>query len=132
MRCKMYKQLTKFIKENMQSNSEPFNLRMPKELKNTIELKAKKEKLEVAEFTRAVLTFSVLPEILQSELSEEACEWITKQGKDSIEVHFGEKIQKLRQIIDNATFAIEETQKLQQKFIDAEVKCLNKICEKIK
>jgi uncharacterized protein YneF (UPF0154 family) len=30
----MKKQIRKFIKENMQSNSEPFNLRMPKELKN--------------------------------------------------------------------------------------------------
>lgn len=112
-------------------DSKPFNLRMPKELKNTIELKAKNEKFEVAEFTRAVLTFSVLPEILQSELKNEACDWITKQGKNSIEVHFGEKINKLKQIIENATFAIEETQKLQQKFIDAEVECLNKISEKL-
>jgi hypothetical protein len=85
----------------------------------------------VAEFTRAILTFSVLPELLQYKLKNEACEWITKQRQDSIEVHFGEKIRKLKQLMEDASFAIVETQKLQQKFIDAEVECLNKISNKL-
>ena len=59
------------------------------------------------------------------------CEWITKQGKDSIEVHFGEKIKRLKEIAQIASYAIEETEKLQQKFSDVEVEYMNTINSKM-
>ncbi len=127
----MNKKIIEFIKNNMHSHSEPFNLRIPKELKKVIELQAKKEDLHVADFTRAVLTNYIMPEFLSSQLKTEACDWITKQGKDCIEVDFGTKITKLRQVIKNANFAIDEIEKLQQKFLDAEVECLNNISTKL-
>ena len=74
---------------------------------------------------------SILPEILDSELKKVTCEWIIKQGKNSIEVHFGEKIKELKEIAQIASYAIEETEKLQQKFIDIEVKYLNEINSKL-
>ena len=69
--------------------------------------------------------------ILNSELKKVTCEWITKQGKDSIEIHFGEKMKKLKEIAEIASYAIEETEKLQQKFIDIEVEYLNTINSKL-
>ena len=74
---------------------------------------------------------SILPEILDSEFKKVTCEWITKQGKDSIEIHFGEKIKRLKEIVEIASYAIEETEKLQQKFIDIEVEYLNTINSKM-
>ena len=127
----MYKKLIKFIKNNMASNSEQFCMRIPKDLKRILEKSAKSQHIPLPDFVRAIITGSILPDILEDQLKETTCEWITKQGKDSIEVHFGEKIKRLRDITEMATFAIEEIEKLQQKFIDIEVDYLNTINSKL-
>lgn len=127
----MYKKIVKFIKNNMNSNTEQFSMRIPRDLKKPLEKKAKSLRLPLPDYVRAIMLNSILPEILDSELKKVTCEWITKQGKDSIEIHFGEKIKKLKEIVDIASYAIEETEKLQQKFIDIEVEYLNKIDSKL-
>ena len=127
----MYKKLIKFIKNNMDSKSEQFSIRIPKDLKNILVKGSKTQRLPLPDYVRAIIVNSILPEILDSELKKVTCEWITKQGKDSIEIHFGEKIKKLKEIVDIASYAIEETEKLQQKFIDIEVEYLNEINSKL-
>lgn len=127
----MYKKIVNFIKNNMNSNTEQFSMRIPRDLKKTLERKAKSLRLPLPDYVRAIMLNSILPEILDSELKKVTCEWITKQGKDSIEIHFGEKIKKLKEIAEIASYAIEETEKLQQKFIDIEVEYLNTINSKL-
>ncbi len=123
----MYKKIVNFIKNNMNSNTEQFSMRIPSDLKKPLTKKAKSLRLPLPDYVRAIMLNSILPEILDSKLKKVTCEWITKQGKDSIEVHFGEKKKRLKEIIDIASYAIEETERLQQKFIDAEVEYLNTI-----
>ena len=127
----MYKKIVNFIKNNMNSNTEQFSMRIPNDLKKPLERKAKSLRLPLPDYVRAIMLNSILPEILDSELKEVTCEWITKQGKDSVEIHIGEKIKRLKEIVDIASYAIEETKKLQQKFIDIEVEYLNTINSKI-
>ena len=127
----MYKKITKFVKNNMNSNTEQFSMRIPNDLKKPLEKKAKSLRLPLPDYVRAIMMNSILHEILDSELKEVTCEWITKQGKDSIEIHFGEKIKKLREIVEIASYAIEETEKLQKTFLDAEVEYMNKINSKM-
>ena len=127
----MYKNIVNFIKNNMNSNTEQFSMRIPSDLKKPLEKKAKSLRLPLPDYVRTIMLNSILPEILDSELKKVTCEWITKQGKDSIEIHFGEKIKKLKEIVDIASYAIEETEKLQQKFIDIEVEYLNEINSKL-
>ena len=111
----------------MKSNTEQFSMRIPQDLKMALEKKTKIERLPLPDYIRAVMLNSILPEILDLELKKATYEWITKQGKDSIEIHFGEKIKRLQEIIEMASYAIAETEKLQQKFIDAEVEYMNRI-----
>ena len=127
----MYKKLIKFIKNNMNSKSEQFSIRIPKDLKNILVKSSKTQRLPLPDYVRSIIVNSILPEILDSELKKVTCEWITKQGKDSIEVHFGEQIKRLKEIVDIASYAIEETKKLQQKFIDIKVEYLNEINSKL-
>jgi hypothetical protein len=127
----MFKKLIKFIKNNMDSNTEQFSMRIPNDLKKPLEKKAKSLRLPLPDYVRAIMLNSILPEILDSELKKVTCEWITKQGKDSVEIHFGEKIKRLKEIVDIASYAIEETEKLQQKFIDVEVEYLDIINSKL-
>jgi len=127
----MFKKLIKFIKNNMDSKSEQFSIRIPKDLKNILVKGSKIQRLPLPDYVRAIIVNSILPEILDSELKKVTCEWITKQGKNSIEVHFGEKIKRLQEIAQIASYAIEETEKLQQKFIDIEVEYLNEINSKL-
>ena len=127
----MYKKIVNFIKNNMNSNTEQFSMRIPNDLKKSLTKKAKSLRLPLPDYVRAIMLNSILPEVLDSELKEVTCEWITKQGKDSIEIHFGEKIKRLKEIVDIASYAIEETEKLQQKFIDIEVEYLNTINSKL-
>ena len=127
----MYKKIVNFIKNNMNSNTEQFSMRIPNDLKKPLIKKAKSLRLPLPDYVRAIMLNSILPEILDSELKEVTCEWITKQGEDSIEIHFGEKIKRLREIAEIASYAIEETEKLQQKFIDIEVEYLNTINSKL-
>ena len=127
----MYKKIVNFIKSNMNSNTEQFSMRIPSDLKKPLTKKAKSLRLPLPDYVRAIMLNSILPEVLDSELEKVTCEWITKQGKDSIEIHFGEKIKKLKEIVDIASYAIEETEKLQQKFIDIEVEYLNEINSKL-
>ncbi len=94
-------------------------------------LNANKQEKPLPNYVRAIMANDILPEILDSELKNETGEWITKQGKDSIEIHFEEKIKKLKEIIEIASYAISETEKLQQKFIDAEVEYMNNINSKM-
>ena len=121
----MYKKIVNFIKNNMNSNTEQFSMRIPNDLKKALTKKAKSLRLPLPDYVRAIMLNSILPEVLDSELKKVTCEWITKQGKDSIEIHFGEKITRLKEITQIASYAIEETEKLQQKFIDAEVEYLD-------
>lgn len=127
----MYKKIIKFIKNNMKSKTEQFSIRIPKDLKRHIEKQSKILRLSLPDYVRAIITNELLPEILESDLKEVTCEWITKQGKDSIEIHLGEKIKRLKTIIEIASYAIEETEKLQQKFINAEVEYMNNINSKM-
>ena len=127
----MYKKIVNFIKNNMNSNTEQFSMRIPNDLKKPLEKKAKSLRLPLPDYVRAIMLNSILPEILDSELKKVTCEWITKQGKDSIEIHFGEKIKKLKEIAQIASYAIEETEKLQQKFIDAELEYMNTLNSKM-
>lgn len=127
----MYKRIVNFIKNNMNSNTEQFSMRIPNDLKKPLERKAKSLRLPLPDYVRAIMLNSILPEILDSELKTVTCEWITKQGRDSIEIHFGEKIKRLKEIVEIASYAIEETEKLQQKFIDIEVEYLNTINSKL-
>ncbi len=127
----MYKKIINFIKNNMNSNTEQFSMRIPNDLKKPLTKKAKSLRLPLPDYVRAIMLNSILPEILDSELKKVTCEWITKQGKDSIEIHFEEKIKRLKEIVDIASYAIEETEKLQQKFIDIEVEYLNEINSKL-
>lgn len=127
----MYKKIVNFIKNNMNSNTEQFSMRIPRDLKKTLERKAKSLRLPLPDYVRAIMLNSILPEILDSELKKVTCEWITKQGKDSIEFHFGEKMKKLKEIAEIASYAIKETEKLQQNFIDIEVEYLNTINSKL-
>jgi len=127
----MYKKIVNFIKNNMNSNTEQFSMRIPNDLKKPLEKKAKSLRLPLPDYVRAIMLNSILPEILDSELKEVTCEWITTQGKDSVEIHFGEKIKRLNEIAQITSYAIEETEKLQQKFIDIEVEYLNKINSKM-
>jgi len=127
----MYKKLIKFIKNNMDSKSEQFSIRIPKDLKNILVKGSKTQRLPLPDYVRSIIVNSILPEILDSELKKVTCEWITKQGKDSVEIHFGEKIKRLKEIAQIASYAIEETEKLQQKFIDIEVEYLNEINSKL-
>ncbi len=123
----MYKKLAKFIKNNMESNTELFSMRIPKDLKKYLEKKAKSLKLPLPDYLRAIMAYAILPEVLESDLRKVACEWITKQGKSSIEVHFDTKVKKLTEILDLTSYALNETERLQQKFIDAEVEYMNNI-----
>lgn len=127
----MYKKLVNFIKNNMLSNTEQFSMRIPNDLKKTLEKKAKLLRLSLPDYVRAIMLNSILPEILDSELKKVTCEWITKQGKNSIEIHFEEKIKMLKEITAMASYAIEETEKLQQKFIEIEVEYMNNINNKL-
>lgn len=127
----MYKKIVKFIKNNMNSNTEQFGMRIPNDLKKPLERQAKSLRLPLPDYVRAIMLNSILPEILDSELKTVTCEWITKQGKDSIEIHFGEKIKRLKEIVEIASYAIEETEKLQQKFLDVEVEYMNNINSKL-
>lgn len=127
----MYKKLVNFIKNNMLSNTEQFSMRIPNDLKKTLEKKAKLLRLPLPDYVRAIMLNSILPEILDSELKKITCEWITKQGKNSIEIHFEEKIKMLKKITAMASYAIEETEKLQQKFIEIEVEYMNNINSKL-
>lgn len=127
----MYKKLVNFIKNNMLSNTEQFSMRIPNDLKKTLEKKAKLLRLPLPDYVRAIMLNSILPEILDSELKKVTCEWITKQGKNSIEIHFEEKIKMLKEITAMASDAIEETEKLQQKFIEIEVEYMNNINSKL-
>ena len=127
----MYKKIIKFIKNNMKSKTEQFSIRIPKDLKRHIEKQSKILRLSLPDYVRAIITNELLPEILESDLKEVTCEWITKQGKDSIEIHLGEKIKRLKTVIEIASYAIEETEKLQQKFINAEVEYMNNIDSKM-
>ena len=127
----MYKKIVNFIKNNMNSNTEQFSMRIPNDLKKPLIKKAKSLRLPLPDYVRAIMLNSILPEILDSELKEVTCEWITKQGKDSIEIHFGEKIKRLKEIAEIASYAIKETEKLQQKCIDIEVEYLNTINSKL-
>ena len=121
----MYKKLIKFIKNNMDSKSEQFSIRIPKDLKSILVKGSKTQRLPLPDYVRAIIVNSILPEILETELKKVTCEWITKRSKDSIEIHFGEKIKRLEEIVDIASYAIEETEKLQQKFLDAELEYMN-------
>jgi len=123
----MFKKLIRFIKNNMDSKSEQFSIRIPKDLKNILVKGSKTQRLPLPDYVRSIIVNSILPEILETELKKVTCEWITKQGKDSIEVHFGEKIKRLKEIAQIASYAIEETEKLQQKFLDVEVEYMNNI-----
>jgi hypothetical protein len=127
----MYKKIVNFIKNNMNSNTEQFSMRIPSDLKKPLTKKAKSLRLPLPDYVRAIMLNSILPEVLDSELKKVTCEWITKQGKDSIEIHFGEKIKRLKEIAQITSYAIEETEKLQQKFIDIEVEYLNEINSKL-
>jgi len=127
----MYKKLVNFIKNNMGSNTEQLSLRIPRGLQRLIKKKTKTLRMPIPDYIRAIVVNDILPEILEFELKKVTCEWITKQGKDSIEIHFDEKIKILKEIIAMASYAIEETEKLQEKFIDAEVEYMNNINSKI-
>ena len=127
----MYKKIVNFIKNNMNSNTEQFSMRIPNDLKKPLTKKAKSLRLPLPDYVRAIMLNSILPEVLDSELKKVTCEWVTKQGKDSIEVHFGEKIKRLKEIVDIASYTIEETEKLQQKFIDAELEYMNTLNSKM-
>ena len=127
----MYKKIVNFIKNNMNSNTEQFSMRIPNDLKKPLEKKAKSLRLPLPDYIRAIMLNSILPEILDSELRKVTCEWITSQGKDSIEIHFGEKIKRLKEIAEIASYAIEETEKLQQNFLDVEVEYMNNINSKL-
>jgi len=127
----MYKKLVKFIKNNMQSNSEQFCMRIPKDLKKILKMSAKSQRISLPDYVRAIIAGAILPDMLNTQLKELTCEWITKQGKDSIEIHFGEKIKRLKEIVEIASYAIEETEKLQQKFLDVEVEYMNNINSKL-
>lgn len=127
----MYKKIVNFIKNNMNSNTEQFSMRIPNDLKKPLTKKAKSLRLPLPDYVRAIMLNSILPEILDSELKKVTCEWITSQGKDSIEIHFGEKIKRLKEIAEIASYAIEETEKLQQNFLDVEVEYMNNINSKL-
>lgn len=127
----MYKKIVNFIKNNMNSNTEQFSMRIPNDLKKPLTKKAKSLRLPLPDYVRAIMLNSILPEILDSELKKVTCEWITSQGKDSIEIHFGEKIKRLKEIAEIAFYAIEETEKLQQNFLDVEVEYMNNINSKL-
>ncbi len=127
----MYKKIINFIKNNMGSNTEQLSLRIPRELQKHLKKKAKILRLQLPDYVRTIMANDILPEILDSELKNETGEWITKQGKESIEIHFEEKIKKLKEITEIASYAISETEKLQQKFIDAEVEYMNNINSKM-
>ncbi len=127
----MYKKIVNFIKNNMNSNTEQFSIRIPSDLKKPLERKAKSLRLPLPDYVRAIMLNSVISEILDSELKKVTCEWITKQGKDSIEIHFGEKIKRLKEIAEITFHAIEETEKLQQKFVDAELEYMNTLDSKM-
>ena len=115
----------------MNSNTEQFSMRIPNDLKKPLTKKAKSLRLPLPDYVRAIMLNSILPEILDSELKKVTCEWITSQGKDSIEIHFGEKIKRLKEIAEIASYAIEETEKLQQNFLDVEVEYMNNINSKL-
>lgn len=123
----MYKKLIKFIKNCMDSKSEQFSIRIPKDLKNILIKGSKSCRIPLPDYVRAIVVNSILPEILETKLKAELCEWITKQGKDSMEIHIAKRIKKLKEIAELANFAITETEKLQQKFIDLEVDYMNNI-----
>jgi hypothetical protein len=127
----MYKKIVNFIKNNLNSNTEQFSMRIPNDLKKPLTKKAKSLRLPLPDYVRAIMLNSILPEILDSELKKVTCEWITSQGKDSIEIHFGEKIKRLKEIAEIASYAIEETEKLQQNFLDVEVEYMNNINSKL-
>ena len=63
------------------------------------------------------------------------CQWFERgvsRGRsttyqDFCDESFGEKIRRLKEIVDIASYAIEETEKLQQKFLDVEVEYMNNI-----
>ena len=72
----MYKKLVNFIKNNMLSNTEQFSMRIPNDLKKTLEKKAKLLRLSLPDYVRAIMLNSILPEILDSELKKVTCELI--------------------------------------------------------
>lgn len=82
----------------MLSNTEQFSMRIPNDLKKTLEKKAKLLRLSLPDYVRAIITNELLPEILESYLKQVACEWIMKQGKESIEIHLEEKIKRLKSL----------------------------------
>ena len=115
----------------MDSKSEQFSIRIPKDLKNILIKGSKSCRIPFPDYVRAIIVNSILPEILETKLKTELFEWITKQGKDSMEIHIAKRIKKLKEIAELANFAITETEKLQQKFIDLEVDYMNNINSKI-
>lgn len=123
----MYKNFVKFIKNNMSSNTELISFRIPKEMKHLILKKLKERQISFPDYIRAIIIIDLFPEILMSNLRAIASEWITKQGQDSIEICFSEKIRLLNSIIEKASFAANETKNLQKKFIEAEVEYLDAI-----
>jgi len=106
-------------------------MRIPKDLKKILKMSAKSQRISLPDYVRAIIAGAILPDMLNTQLKELTCEWITKQGKDSIEIHFGEKIKRLKEIVEIASYAIEETEKLQQKFLDVEVEYMNNINSKL-
>ena len=115
----------------MDSNTQQLCFRLSKNLKKHLEKKAKSLRMPFPDFIRTVMLNSILPEFLETKLKTELCEWITKQGKNSMEIHITKRINKLEEIANLANFAITETKKLQQKYIDIEVDYMNNINSKI-
>lgn len=131
----MIDKLKDFLKTYLSGNKVPINVRVPEELHKLLEAKYKAmspnfTKFEFADFIRIALSVEVMPELLKSEL-QNSNDWITQEGKECMELHFKNKVEKLQAIKEVAEYAIEKTSEFRDLITNAEVEYLNDVNTKI-
>lgn len=128
----MYKEITQYLNKHYPDAKERNFLRMQPELTAILKKKYEDEKkanpdLEYTDFLRDILALYIMPDIIKDDLNKEFSQWITQEGQNHIELRFGTRIKKLREIIEAATKSLEMTEELQNEFISLEVNYLNKV-----
>lgn len=103
-------------------------LRVPPELEELLQIKAKESGYkadEFAAFVRDSLAALVLPEILKSELVKTNSIWFLNDGKKSLEFSIAKPVTKLEKIKKLAQYGIDSYKKYFANITQAEVEMKN-------
>lgn len=126
----MEDEILKKIIAEFGSNNVQVPLKVPAKLNALLEHKSNNKK---AEYIRNLIYQDSLPELLKSRLYSKATEWLSKEDADGngIVLNCKDRIKDLKEIIELATYAVEETVKFQDSVRKAEVEYLDEIRKRI-